>query len=70
MLSVDQLVPLPVVGEDDEIVVGELQTRAGWFHAIAPGHRLIVAVTEQTQSAIARRLLSPRSFWVYNGSLG
>jgi hypothetical protein len=44
VLSVDQLVPLPVVGEEHEVVVGELQTRAGWFHVIAPGHRLIVAV--------------------------
>src|SRR4026208_845547 len=45
MLSVDQLVPLPVVGEEDEVVVGELQTRAGRLHVIAPGHRLIVAVS-------------------------
>ena len=35
VLSVDQLVPLPVVGEQQEVVVGELQL-------IAAGHALIV----------------------------
>ena len=50
MLSVDQLVPLPVIGEEDEVVVGELHAGTGRLHVIAPGHRLIVAVTDQGAS--------------------
>src|SRR5262245_47901970 len=47
VLSVDQLVPHPVIlGEEQQVVVGELLARAGRIHAIAPGHRLIVASSE------------------------
>ena len=42
MLSVDQLVPLPVIGEEHEVVVGELHPRMERFHGVAPGHRRIV----------------------------
>src|SRR5215510_4307826 len=45
VLSVDQLVPHPVFGEEDEVVVGELHARCGRLHVVAPGHRLIVAVS-------------------------
>ena len=47
VLSVDQLVPLPIFGKQQEVVVGELHARggagAGGRHAIAPGHALILA---------------------------
>ena len=46
MLPVDQLVPLPIVREEQEVVVGELQTgsgtpdRVGWaFMSLFPGMR-------------------------------
>ena len=45
MLPVDQLVPPPIVREQQKVVVGELQPRIGrvWrIHVIAPGHALIV----------------------------
>jgi hypothetical protein len=45
VLSVDQLVPVPVVGKVHEIVVGELHPRTERFHRIVPGHRLIVTVS-------------------------
>ena len=37
VLSVDQLVPLPVVGEEHEVVVGELHPRIEGFMASLPG---------------------------------
>src|SRR5262245_31908697 len=43
MLSVDDFVPLPIVGNLHEVVVGELQSRIGRPHVIAPWHRLILA---------------------------
>ena len=43
MLSVDQLVPLPIVGKLHEVVVSELYAGVGGFHRVVPGHRLIVA---------------------------
>jgi hypothetical protein len=48
VLPVDQLVPLPIVGKEQEVVVGELlpgvRGLAGRLgvHVVAPGHALIV----------------------------
>src|SRR5437667_6532263 len=38
VLPVDQLMPLPIVGEEQVVVVGELHARAGGLHVVAPGH--------------------------------
>ena len=43
VLPVDQLVPLPVVGELQEVVVGEPDVGGWWPHGVAPGHEVIVA---------------------------
>src|SRR5437773_9565904 len=43
VLPVDQLMPLPVVGKQQKVVVGELHARAGRLHRVFPGHGLIVA---------------------------
>ena len=43
VLSVDQLVPLPVVGKLQEVVVGELHVRVWHANEVAPGHGLILA---------------------------
>src|SRR5689334_21569361 len=43
VLAVDQLVPLPVVREQQEVVVGELHARTGWIHVVAPMPALTVA---------------------------
>jgi hypothetical protein len=37
VLPVDQLVPLPIVGEEQEVVVGELHAWAGRFTSSLPG---------------------------------
>lgn len=42
VLSVDQLVPPPIVWEQHEIVVGELHAGSGGVHRITPGHALIL----------------------------
>src|SRR5262245_58080564 len=42
VLSVDELVPLPIVWEQQEVVVGELHAGAGRLHAIAPRHAPIL----------------------------
>jgi hypothetical protein len=42
VLPVDQLVPLPIVGKVQEVVVGELHAGVGRFHLLSPGHALIV----------------------------
>ena len=41
VLSVDQLVPLPIIGKQYEVVVGELHAGAGRFHRILPGHHIL-----------------------------
>ena len=48
MLSVDQLVPLPIVGKLQEVVVGELHVRVGHAHELVPGHALILPLVSAT----------------------
>jgi hypothetical protein len=43
VLPVDQLVPLPVLGKLQEVVVGELHAGIARPHRIAPSHALILA---------------------------
>ena len=45
VLPVDQLMPLPIVGEEQVVVVGELHAGAGGLHVVAPGHALILVPT-------------------------
>ena len=57
VLPVDELMPLPIVWEQQEVVVGELHAGAGRPHVItlmAAGHALIVASSGQ-KHAIALR---------------
>src|SRR4051794_14332694 len=54
MLPVDQLVPVPVVGEQQVVVVSELHARADRIHSITPGHWLIVASSGSTSHAELR----------------
>src|SRR2546428_352809 len=51
VLPVDQLVPLPVVGEEQEVVVGELHAGTGRPHLVAPGHALILASRSERRAA-------------------
>ena len=44
MLPVDQLVPLPIVGKEHKVVVGELHGGVGGPRMIPPGHALILPV--------------------------
>ena len=49
MLPVDELVPLPVIGEVREVVVGELHGgRARRPHVVPPGHALILPSSTPT----------------------
>ena len=58
VLPVDELMPLPIVWEEQEVVVGELHAGAGGPHVItlmAAGHALIVASSGQMDAiAFAR----------------
>ena len=58
VLPVDQLMPLPIVWEEQEVLVGELHAGAGRPHVItmvAAGHALIVASSGENHAiAFAR----------------
>ena len=54
MLPVDQLVPLPIVWEQQEVVVGELHTLARRFHGILARHALILQL--RSESCTDRRI--------------
>jgi hypothetical protein len=55
VFSVDDLMPLPIVSEQQEIVVGELHVGGSGLHALLSGHALIVYVGESEPRAMATR---------------
>ena len=58
MLSIDQLVPLPVIGKQQEVVVCELHARIRAHHFITPGHGLIIAIGSETDATSSDSELS------------
>ena len=61
VLPVDQLVPLPVVGKLEEVVVGEPDVGGWWPHGVAPGHEGIVPARARCMPSVTDHAIRPSS---------